>query len=218
MTTRPPARPRALLVDYGGVLTSSMASGFADTCEGFGIDSSTFLAEVFGRELATDSPFVQLELGKVSQEEFGALVTPVLNRHADYPVDGVAWYAAMQDVAWALDRATIATIAEVIATGVPTALVSNSWGPAEAYPWDDLPPFEHTVLSCEVGLRKPDPQIFRVAAERVGVPVEECLLVDDLTINVAAATALGMSTIHHSNAADTRRGLADLALLPSIDA
>ena len=59
------------------------------------------------------------------------------------------------------------------------------------------------MLSGEIGIRKPDPAIYVLATERVGVAAERCVFVDDLGGNLKPAKALGMTTIRHVNASDT---------------
>ena len=55
--------------------------------------------------------------------------------------------------------------------------------------------FEHVVESSKVGVRKPDPRIYRHACDLLGVRPEECIYLDDLGINLKPARALGMRTI-----------------------
>jgi putative hydrolase of the HAD superfamily len=93
------------------------------------------------------------------------------------------------------------TLWELVATvrerGVRTGLLSNSWGYG-LYPFDRLEQlFDDLVLSGQVGLRKPDPAIYRLAADRLGVALEACVFVDDLERNVEVATELGMVGVHH---------------------
>jgi putative hydrolase of the HAD superfamily len=57
--------------------------------------------------------------------------------------------------------------------------------------------FDDVVCSAEVGLAKPDAAIYRLAAERLGLPPAACVFVDDLEANVEAARALGMQGVHH---------------------
>jgi epoxide hydrolase-like predicted phosphatase len=95
------------------------------------------------------------------------------------------------------------------ASGLRTGLLSNSWG--NDYPrdgWDEL--FDAVVISGEVGLRKPDPEIYALAAERLGVPAEETVFVDDLSTNVRAAAAAGMVGVHHT---DPDRTISELEIL-----
>jgi len=208
--TRGAAEPAALLIDYGGVLTASVVEAFSAACASIGVDSQGFLSEAFAASQATDSPFVLLELGRISGEEFSERLTPVLRRHASGPVDGHQFFAAVQNETWDLDAAMTAAVSGFIAAGVPTVLVSNSWGKSETYPWDQLPAFTAAVVSSDVGVRKPDRDIYLLAAERVGVDPPGCVFVDDLEVNLAPARELGMTAVLHRAAATT---IAELARL-----
>lgn len=61
-------------------------------------------------------------------------------------------------------------------------------------------PFNPVIVSCRVGMRKPDPNIYRLAARSAGVRPEQCLFVDDLPENVVAAEREGMTGIHFTGA------------------
>ena len=87
--------------------------------------------------------------------------------------------------------------------GLKTGLISNSWS-TDHYDRELLMElFDVTVISAEVHLHKPQPEIYRLAAERLGVKPERCVFVDDLRENCAGAEAVGMTTILHRDAADT---------------
>jgi putative hydrolase of the HAD superfamily len=82
--------------------------------------------------------------------------------------------------------------------GLRTGLLSNSWG--NEYPregWDDM--FDAIVISGEVGMRKPEPEIFAHVLELLGVRAEETVFVDDLEHNVNAALELGIVGVHHTS-------------------
>jgi putative hydrolase of the HAD superfamily len=82
------------------------------------------------------------------------------------------------------------------AAGIHTGLLSNSWGlDYERDGWEML--FDAVVISGEVGLRKPDPAIYALAAERLDLPPEQIVFVDDLRPNVRAAAATGMVGVQH---------------------
>jgi len=214
-----PSRPKGLLIDFGGVLTVSVLDAFRTACESVGVDGPGFLRDCFSTAHPEDSPFVALELGQISTDEFGELVTPVLRRHAQGPVDGREWYAAVESVTWNLDPAMVNATAALIDSGVPTALVSNSWGPTYTYPWDSLPRFTEIVVSRDVGMRKPDPTIYELAAQRLGMHPSDCVFVDDLQVNLETATKLRMATVLHEDAAQTigqlRNIFADYDLAPA---
>jgi putative hydrolase of the HAD superfamily/hydrolase len=97
--------------------------------------------------------------------------------------------------------------------GLKTGLLSNSWG--NDYPrheWDVL--FDDVVISGEVGLRKPEREIFELAATRLGVPAHACVFVDDLSPNVRGAVAAGMVGVLHISVEQTRDELETLFGFP----
>ncbi|MFF4777079.1 HAD family hydrolase [Microtetraspora fusca] len=100
---------------------------------------------------------------------------------------------------------------------VPVVLVTNATPEVEddlaglglAYFADDV------VNSARVGVVKPDPAIYAIAAERAGVPMDRCLFVDDRAENVEAAVALGMTGVLFGGVADLEAALAPLLAPPS---
>jgi epoxide hydrolase-like predicted phosphatase len=87
--------------------------------------------------------------------------------------------------------------------GVRTAMVSNSWG-TRRYPRDLLAElFDGIVISGDEGFRKPDPRMYALGAERIGVEPAQCVFVDDLAFNLDPARELGMAVVHHTGAATT---------------
>ena len=98
----------------------------------------------------------------------------------------------------------IEAVAAFRAAGVRTGLISNSWGTALEYEEAQMTRlFDGLVISHLVGLRKPDPAIYLLGAERIGLPPERCVFVDDLPGNLKPARALGMTTLVHRDAAET---------------
>jgi putative hydrolase of the HAD superfamily len=98
--------------------------------------------------------------------------------------------------------------------GFGTALLSNSWG-CDEYPRADFPGlFDAVVISGEVGMRKPEPGIFRHAAATLGLEPQECVFIDDIEANVAAAVACGMTGVHHIDAPTTAAALEQLLNVP----
>jgi HAD superfamily hydrolase (TIGR01509 family) len=63
--------------------------------------------------------------------------------------------------------------------------------------------FDATVISGDVGLHKPQPEIYRMACERLGIEPAEAVFVDDLRENVAGAEAIGMAAVLHREATAT---------------
>jgi putative hydrolase of the HAD superfamily len=89
------------------------------------------------------------------------------------------------------------------AGGVRTGLISNSWSTSH-YDRDLLDElFDAILISGEVGLHKPQPEIYALAAERISEPPERCVFVDDLRENCAGAESVGMRAILHREAGET---------------
>jgi epoxide hydrolase-like predicted phosphatase len=106
------------------------------------------------------------------------------------------------------------TIRTLRRRGFSTALLSNSWGCRE-YPRADFPAlFDSVVISGEIGMRKPEEEIFLHAARTLGLEPEECVFIDDIGANIAAAQACGMTGVHHTDAATTAAALQDLLGVP----
>ena len=63
------------------------------------------------------------------------------------------------------------------------------------------------MISGDVGLHKPQPEIYMLGAERLGVAAERCVFVDDLRENVEGAEAVGMAGVLHRDSAETIRQL-----------
>jgi epoxide hydrolase-like predicted phosphatase len=90
------------------------------------------------------------------------------------------------------------------AAGVKTGLISNSWGEGLAYDQDLLDElFDAVVISGDVGMHKPEPEIFHLGAEKIGVEPDDCVFVDDLKENIAGAEAVGMTGVLHRGSDQT---------------
>ena len=101
------------------------------------------------------------------------------------------------------DDEMVGAVKQAKSLGVPTGLVSNSMG-AGRYDRDSFPEmFDGVVISGEVGFHKPQPEIYRLGAESVGLEPEECVFVDDLRENCEGAEAVGMTTVLHRGADTT---------------
>ncbi|RJL30437.1 HAD family phosphatase [Bailinhaonella thermotolerans] len=99
------------------------------------------------------------------------------------------------------------------ANGLVTVLLSNSWG--NDYPRERFAEtFDHVVISGEVGMRKPEERIFRHTLDLAGLDPRECVFIDDIEANIAAAEALGMIGIHHTSPEAT---LAELERLTGLE-
>jgi epoxide hydrolase-like predicted phosphatase len=101
-------------------------------------------------------------------------------------------------------------VARARSAGIRVGVITNSWGtapydPYAAYQLDQR--FDAVVISSQVGLRKPEPAIYRLAADELGVPLGRIVFVDDIATNLEPAHELGMAVIHHVDSARTVREL-----------
>lgn len=189
---------RGLLVDFGGVLTSSAADAFRAFERAEGLPKGTVfevIAEAY-RHHGGESAIARFERGDSTAEEFGDEFASLL-RDRGHDVDPRQIHRRIFSMSSYVDDMWT-VVARARTQGIRTGLLSNSWG-TDHYPVDRLEEhFDAVVVSGEVGLRKPDPQIYRLAAERIGVATSDCAFVDDLERNVEAAREVGMFGVHHT--------------------
>ncbi|MGH2661211.1 MAG: HAD family hydrolase [Actinomycetota bacterium] len=201
MSASPDRRPRALVIDFGGVLTTSLGDAFRAFCRREGADYEHVrakLRQAYG-EADPESLVAKFETGRIGRDEFEAELATALSEGLECPIDPHGLVARMiADLR--MDERMVSAVRSARAQGIRTALLSNSWG-VESYPHELLADlFDEVVISGQAGLRKPDPQAFRLAAERLGLPPEECVFVDDVRRNVDAAQAVGMRGLVHERA------------------
>ncbi len=189
---------RALLVDYGGVLTAPVAEAFGTFETAQGLPEGSSFASLAAASRSADGGVIgALERGEMELRDFEAELRSLLAASGVTVGEGVA---LLDGLLRAMEPAGgLWSLVDVVrAKGVRTGLLSNSWG-LSPYPMVELRArFDDIVLSGEVGLRKPDPAIYRLAARRLEVEPEDCVFVDDLAGNVRAAAALGMTAVHHT--------------------
>ena len=199
MTDQPALR--AVISDFGGVLTNRLIEAFAAFQDETGISM-----EQLGRGMQRVSerdgeyPLFRLERGEVSERQFLDDLSwglepelghrPTLHRFREIYFEALYPNAPMLDLMRDLrDR------------GFRMAILTNNVREWEELwraklPLDEI--FEVIVDSGWVGMRKPDPAIYALVVERLGDGLEpsDCLFVDDNEENVHAARALGMTAVH----------------------
>jgi len=197
---------RAIICDFGGVLTTPLGNSFAAWSRESGIpledlgDAMAAAAERHG-----EHPLFMLEKGLLDQGEF--------TRRLELELGGERRLDTMVDVYFKyLERnpETIGYMRELRDRGLRTALLTNNvreWEPT----WRAMLPeideiFEVVVDSAFVGMRKPEPEIYTLTVERLGGGIEpaDCVFVDDMAINCDAARELGMTAVVFENAEQTR--------------
>ena len=187
----------ALIADFGGVLTSSVMDSFGKWCEEHRVEFNELISALTGSpEGILGSPLHLIEVGEIDEAEFSKRLSAVLDK-PERPVP-------IEDLKGSLfsevrpDPVMVDVIARLRREGVATCLLSNSWGTGSDYPHEVLSElFDEMIFSGEVGLRKPDPEIYLMAASKIDKDPSGCVFIDDLKVNVKAAEALGMAGIHH---------------------
>jgi epoxide hydrolase-like predicted phosphatase len=185
-----------LLVDFGGVLTTNVFESFRAFCVAEGLDPDT-VKDKFRNDPRALAELRMLERGELTEEEFEPRFGPII---------GVAETKGLVERLFAgivPDEPMVEAVKAAKRQGVRTGLISNSWGHGR-YDRDAFPElFDAVVISGEVGLHKPEPEIFRLGAERVGLAPADCVFVDDLRENCAGAEAVGMTAVLHRGADTT---------------
>jgi len=192
---------RAVIFDLGGVLVrTEQRAPRQQLAARLGMTYEQLSSLVF------DSPSARLAMqGKITPEAHWEAVRAAL---ALSPQE----FLVVRNDFWAgdvLDSDLVDTL-RALRPRYKTALLSNAWGDlrqALASEWKIADVFDELVISAEVGLLKPDPRIYQLALERLGVAPQEAVFVDDFTENVAGARAVGMHAIHFRDAQQARADL-----------
>jgi putative hydrolase of the HAD superfamily len=192
----------ALIVDFGGVLTTSIWEAFTAFCEATGKEPDAV------RQLFRSNPDAMrllrgLETGGLAEEEFEPQFGALLGIE---DTEGLIprLFAGLRP-----DDDMIGAVRAARAAGLKTGLISNSWG-LGIYDRAPTDLFDEAVISGEVGLHKPQPEIYLLAAERLGVAPPESVFVDDLRENCSGAEAVGMTAVLHRSSAATIGRLEEL--------
>lgn len=202
----------AVWTDFGGVLTPPVTETLHGYCDSVGIPVDVFTAamRMVAREFGTDDVMAPLDTPLIEQHDWERRVTAAAVR--------LGWTGALTDFPrrWFAGRPAntewLATLTELRQHGIFVGLLSNM-PPAWDEHWRrmvDVATFDDVVLSAEVGLRKPQPAIFELAAARCGQSPACCVLVDDLAGNCAAAEQAGWRAVHFRTAAQASAELAEL--------
>jgi epoxide hydrolase-like predicted phosphatase len=192
---------KAVISDFGGVLTTPLLGSFMALQDEIGIEPGT-LGRAMQRiaEREGEHPLFELERGRVSEADFLETLSreleaevghrPPLHRFSEIYFDALE-----------VNEPMIGVMREAKERGFRMALLTNNireWEPLwrGMLPVDEI--FELIVDSAFVGMRKPEPGIYELTVERLGdgIAPADCLFVDDVEVNVDAARELGMRTVH----------------------
>jgi putative hydrolase of the HAD superfamily len=186
------ARPAGLILDYGNVLSRAQDQTWMDrAARRLGADVAVFRAAYWRHRPAYDAD--------LPAAAYWRRVAAAARPAAALDPGDLAWLVASDVASWSDYHDEVwALAARFRATGGRTGLLSNSGPEIMARVRADHPleaRFDAVVISCEVGLAKPDPRIFRLCLERLGLPAGAALFVDDRADNVEAAAGVGLQTL-----------------------
>jgi putative hydrolase of the HAD superfamily len=189
-----------VISDFGGVLTTPLLNSFMAFQDETGISG-----EVLGRAMARiaerdgSHPLFELEMGRVSEANFLARLSDELAEDLGHRPE-MHRFKQIYFQALRPNEPMIELMRDLGRRGFRMALLTNNvreWEPLwrSLLPVDEI--FELVIDSAFVGMRKPDPAIYRLCIDQLGdgIGPAECLFVDDVEANVDAARELGMTAI-----------------------
>jgi epoxide hydrolase-like predicted phosphatase len=189
---------QGLIVDWGGVLTMPIHTAIGGWLKAAGVDHNHY-GEVVRRWVeplpGEISPVHRLERGELAVEDFEHLLSTALAREGS-TVEARGLVGRMFADLAIYEASMTSLVTRARAAGIRTALLSNSWGnDYDRSDWHAM--FDIVVISGEVGMRKPEPGIFELVLDRIGLPADECVFIDDMAHNIAAAEQAGLVGIVH---------------------
>jgi putative hydrolase of the HAD superfamily len=192
---------RAVISDFGGVLTTPLLDSFSAFQDETGISGAT-LGRAMQRIAERDGahPLFELEKGNLTEPAFLAQVSEALERELGHRPE-MHRFKEIYFRALKPNEPMIEQMRALRERGYRMALLTNNVREWEPYwrsmvPVDDI--FEVVVDSGFVSMRKPEPEIYELTLERLGddIAAADCLFVDDLEVNIDAARTLGMTAVH----------------------
>jgi putative hydrolase of the HAD superfamily len=202
------SRFKGLILDFGGVLTNPLHEVMRDFCRGEGLAPDA-LVELFTRDARGRAAFADVERGRITQREWEAVTAGLL---------GVSDQGLLRRVMATLAPAKdmLQVVEDARAAGYATACLTNSFGlePYDPYePWELDKRFDLVVISEREKLRKPEIEIYQRTLQRLELPGEACLYLDDIEANLAPARQLGMTAwLVRDPRSDAARVAAELSL------
>ncbi len=193
----------ALITDFGGVLARTRTGGSRRALEQrLGLPPNSVDARVFESELSRTAM-----CGGASEEQ----VWLALERELDLPQFGLTWQTFQSEFFAEdfLDEELVALIRSV-RPGLKTGLISNAWDGLRDVLYTRIPiadAFDTIVISAEEKIMKPDPRIYQLTLERLGVPADGAIFLDDFIENVHAANNVGMYGVHFQSSAQAQQDI-----------
>jgi putative hydrolase of the HAD superfamily len=200
MNTSHAKTPLAVLWDFGGVILSSPFEAFNRYEAETGLPKD-FIRGLNARNVDANA-WAKMERSEVSLEGFVELFEAEARQQGGHKIDG---WRILQSLSGDIRPQMVEALRRCRASFRVACITNNmkhGEGPGMARSADKakavaeiMTLFEHVVESSKLGVRKPDPRIYRHACDLLGVAPEDCVYLDDLGINLKPARALGMRTI-----------------------
>ncbi|MEU4097495.1 HAD-IA family hydrolase [Streptomyces sp. NPDC026673] len=194
-----------LILDFGGVLTTPLLPAVLAFERREGLAEGACITALYLDEEGTRRTH-DLERGAITQTEWNIAAGRRLGVAPDNLMGRI--FADLRPETALIDAAAAARRA-----GVRVGILSNSVGldPWNLYDGYDLErSYDAVVISEQHGMRKPEPAIFRLTLEELGLPAEACVFVDDTEQYLAPAAELGLAGVH---AKDPKETIAQLEAL-----
>jgi putative hydrolase of the HAD superfamily len=183
---------RGLILDFAGVLTEGVHQAHETWCAAHGLAPDAWRTTLNTHPDAR-SYYQALEVGRMSQAEFNRRTAVLLGLDDGEDLMGRVW-SGVRPAAGMIALARAAR-----AAGYTVAMLSNSFGRAPYDPYHHigvLDLFDVTVISEHEGIAKPDPVIYQLTLDRMGLTGADCVFVDDHLANLPPAQSLGIHTVH----------------------
>jgi putative hydrolase of the HAD superfamily len=195
-----PSRILAVVFDFGGVLITTIANQVGAVARTHELPTTTMLEILLGPHESGEHPWHLAERGELAVADIQGLLQPWADPHG-ITLRGGEIEALLSAGGYRTVPEMNAKVAQLKGAGLATGLLTNTFAEFRSTMERDLhfPDFTEVVESFAVGSRKPEPQIYEVMRERLGVDHREILYLDDFAQNIAMAQSFGWSTVHVSD-------------------
>jgi len=197
------AEIKAIVSDFGGVLTTPLLQSFMAFQDQTGITTETLGKAMQAATEANggENPLFEMERGEITEDAFLAQLTECLEPLLGHPPEmhrfREIYFEALEPNAEMIDL-----MRELKGEGYRMAMLTNNvreWEPLwrSMLPVDEI--FETVVDSGFVGCRKPESRIYELTLERISEPAAACLFIDDVLVNCEGARKAGLHAVHFQN-------------------
>ena len=198
------AEIEAVIFDYGGVLSTTPFAGIAEYERKMGYPERSLSQLLFGKGASPQGPTEEpdhdwhlLETGRLTLDQFHERLVGRSEAALGQPLDLGDYAQFLRELGVGIHWMMVHRVRELRADGYRTAILTNNvkeWGNY----WKGSIPmelFDEVIDSCDVGLRKPDPAIYRLTCERLKVAPEAAVFLDDTRRHVEGARQVGLQAI-----------------------